>query len=286
MDLGRVGIWSFALRAGGRAPAPESEIREIAAELEELGYGTIWLGGSPGIRDARPLLEATSRVVVATGILNIWEYAAAAVAAEVAALPAEHRDRFVLGVGASHAAINEAYARPLTATRAYLDGLDAADPPVPAGRRVLAALGPRMLALSRDAAAGAHPYLVTPEHTRRAREILGREAVLAPEIKVVLETDPDRARALARRHLEVYMRLENYTSNLRRLGFGADDLRAGGSDRFVDAVVAWGDVDAAVRRVAEHHAAGADHVCLQVVAEQARPRQAWRELAAALLPGR
>jgi probable F420-dependent oxidoreductase len=285
MDLGRVGIWSIALRAGGRAPATHDEVREAAAELEELGYGTIWLGGSPAISDVAPLLDATTSVVVATGIVNIWQYDAAEVAAGVAGLAPAHRERFLLGIGASHPEANRAYTRPLAATAAYLDGLDAADPPVPARGRVLAALGPRMLALSRDRTAGAHPYLVTAEHTRAAREVLGPGPLLAPEVKVVLDTDPDRARALARRHLEMYLRLENYISNLHRLGFGEEDLRSGGSDRLVDAVVAWGDADAVARRVAEHHDAGADHVCVQVVSEQARPRRAWRELAAALRLG-
>lgn len=278
MELGRVGIWSIELRE--RGSTLQGEATEAAAELEELGYGTIWLGGSPGLKHAAPLLAATSRIVVATGILNIWQYDAADVAARVADLDPDQRDRFLLGLGASHAAFNDAYERPLSAVAAYLDRLDAVDQPVPPDRRVLAALGPRMLELARDRSAGAHPYLVTPEHTRRAREILGPKPLLAPEVKVVVESDPERARALARAHLELYLQLPNYTGNLRRLGFSADDLRSGGSDRFVDEVVAWGDVEAVVRRVAEHHDAGADHVCLQVLAGDRR-RQ-WRELADAL----
>lgn len=276
MDLGRVGIWSFWLRS--RTPAARSEIPQAAAELEQLGYGAIWLGGSPGVRHAEPLLEATSTLVVATGILNIWQYNVAGVAAACAALPPAHRERFLLGLGVSHQAFNQTYQRPMAAMADYLDGLDAAGRPAP---RVLAALGPQMLELSRDRAVGAHPYLVTPQHTRWARQVLGTGPLLAPEVKVLLETEPERARAVARQHLAMYLRLPNYTNNLGRLGFTQDDLRGGGSDRLVDAVVAWGSVDTVVERVAEHHEAGADHVCLQALGDD-QPRQVWRTLATAL----
>lgn len=282
MDLGRVGIWDGGLRmeenvAGGAAA-------EAAAELEELGYGAIWLGFSPGVQHAVPLLEATSRIVVATGILSIWDYEPAEVAARHAAVTAEHPERFLLGLGVSHQAlVQDRYKRPLAAMRAFLDGLDAAETPVPATERVLAALGPRMLELARDRTAGAHPYLVTPEHTRRARQALGPDRLLAPEVKVVIGADQDGALGVARRHVAMYLELPNYANNLRRLGFTDADLAEGGSDEFIAAVVAWGP-DTIRERVAAHEEAGADHICVQVITDDrtAMPRQQWRELAAIL----
>jgi probable F420-dependent oxidoreductase len=281
VDVGRVGIWSIGLRNDD--PSAAGEIREAVSELEELGYGAVWLGGSPGVHHAVPLLEATSRIVVATGILNIWEYDPADVAERQNAVSAAHPNRFLLGLGASHPGLAKGYHKPYSAMVEYLDRLDAAV--VPPAERVLAALGPRMLQLARDRAAGAHPYLVTPEHTATAREILGPDPLLAPEVKVVLETDPDRARAVARRHLGFYMELPNYTRNLLRLGFTEEDFADGGSDRLVDATVAWGDPEAIRRRVAAHHDAGADHAALQVLTDDRSvlPRAQWRELAAALL---
>jgi probable F420-dependent oxidoreductase len=277
MDLGRIGIWNSGLR--NEDPHVAAEIPEAAAELEELGYGAIWLGGSPGVRHALPVLEATSRIVVATGILNIWEHDPAKVAEQQAGVAAEHPGRFLLGLGASHAALVKDYRKPYSAMVEFLDGLDAAGSAK--DDRVLAALGPRMLALSRDRAAGAHPYLVTPEHTATARETLGPDRLLAPEVKVVLDTDADRARAAARGHLELYLALPNYTGNLRRLGFTDEDFRDGGSDRLIDATFAWGDVAVIRERIAAHRQAGADQVVLQVVtADQAPlPRSQWRELA-------
>ncbi|WP_329257088.1 LLM class F420-dependent oxidoreductase [Actinoallomurus sp. NBC_01490] len=277
MELGRIGIWDAGLR--DEDPRAAGEIREAAAELEELGYGAIWLGASPGVRHARPLLAATSRVVVATGILSIWDYEAAEVAEEQAAVAAEYPGRFLLGLGASHGALAKDYSKPYSAMVGFLDRLDAAGSPK-AGR-VLAALGPRMLALSRDHAAGAHPYLITPEHTATAREILGPDPLLAPEMKVVLQTDPERARTTARGRLAGYLKLPNYTSNLRRYGFTDDDFRDGGSDRLVDALFAWGGMDAIRERIAAHREAGADHVVLQVTTDEqgSLPRSQWRELA-------
>jgi probable F420-dependent oxidoreductase len=272
-----IGIWSRGLR--DENPNAAGEIREAAAELEDLGYTSIWLGASPGVRHARPLLEATSRIVVATGILNIWEYDAAEVAAQQADLVKDHPGRFLLGLGASHGFNVENYRKPYSTMVEFLDGLDAAGSAT--ADRVLAALGPRMLALSRDRAAGAHPYLITPEHTATAREILGTDPLLAPEVKVVLDTDPDRARTAARGHLAIYLGMPNYTGNLLRLGFTDDDFRDGGSDRLVDATFAWGGMDVIRERVAAHREAGADQVVLQVVTAggEALPRSQWRELA-------
>ncbi|GAB2846302.1 LLM class F420-dependent oxidoreductase [Actinoallomurus bryophytorum] len=277
MDLGQIGIWNSGLRDEDRRAA--DGVREAAAELEELGYDAIWLGGSPGVRHAAPLLEATERIVVATGILNIWEYEPAEVAEEQTALAERHPGRFLLGLGASHAALVKGYRKPYSMMVDYLDRLDAAGSAKE--HRVLAALGPRMLTLSRDRAAGAHPYLITPEHTATAREILGPDSLLAPEVKVVLETDPERARAAARGHLAIYLGMPNYTGNLLRLGFVDDDFRDGGSDRLIDATFAWGDMEAIRARLAAHREAGADQLVVQVVTgdQVAMPRSQWRELA-------
>ena len=277
MDLGQIGIWNSGLR--DEDPRAAGEIRAAAAELEELGYDAIWLGAGPGVRHAAPLLEATERIVVATGILNIWEHEPADVAEQQAALADEHPGRFLLGLGASHSALVKGYHKPYSKMVEFLDRLDAAGSAKE--DRVLAALGPRMLALSRDRAAGAHPYLITPEHTAKAREILGPDSLLAPEVKVVLDTDPDRARAAARGHLALYLGMPNYTANLLRLGFLDEDFRDGGSDRLIDATFAWGDVEAIRARLAAHREAGADQLVLQVVTgdQVALPRAQWRALA-------
>lgn len=273
--VGRYGIWSSGAHLG--------EIPEAAAELEELGYGAVWLGGSSGVQHAVPVVEATSKLTVATGILSIWQYEAADAAARFLELDSAHPGRFLLGLGVSHAQIADQYRRPYSAMVEYLDALETAG--VPAGRVVLGALGPKMLELSRDRAGGAHPYLVTEEHTAQAREILGPGPLLAPELKVVLEADPDTARTIARQYLARYLALPNYTNGWLRLGFTEDDFTGGGSDRLIDAVYAWGD-DARIRsRIDAFHAAGADHVALQIVtggAPGALPRAQWRRLAEVL----
>jgi probable F420-dependent oxidoreductase len=290
MDIGRVGIWTFQL---DQQPAPRAQA--AAAEIEALGWGAIWIPealGREALTHAALLLAGTRRIPIATGIANIWARDAMAMAAAQRTLAEAHPDRFLLGIGVSHAPMVEAmrghrYTKPLSAMRAYLDAMDgapflaaapAADPP-----RVIGALAPKMLALAAARATGAHPYLVPPEHTRRAREIMGPRALLAPEQAVVLETDASRARQIARAHMAIYLGLPNYVNNLRRLGFGDADVADSGSDRLVDAIVAWGTVDAIVARVRAHHDAGADHVCLQVLGSDplALPRAEWRTLAAA-----
>ncbi|MER6380719.1 LLM class F420-dependent oxidoreductase [Streptomyces sp. NPDC001118] len=280
-SVGRYGIWSHGLR--DEDPSRRAEIGEAAAELEELGYGAVWLGGSSAARHAVPLLETTSALTVGTSIQSIWQYEAGASAAAFAEVEAAHPGRFVLGLGISHAKLHDQYRRPYSALVAYLDALDEAG--VPAHRRVLAALGPKTLGLAGTRAAGAIPYLVTPEHTARAREILGETALLAPEFKVVLETDAAKARAAARDTLALYLALPNYTTTWLRLGFTEDDFADGGSDRLVDTFFAWGD-DARIRsRIDAFHKAGADHVALQVIDSGSReglPREAWRRLAALL----
>jgi probable F420-dependent oxidoreductase len=288
MRLTGTGIWSGDLRAGG----DPGLAADAAAEIEELGYTALWM---PGFTDgplAKPIstvLGATTRLVAATGILNVWTGEAARTAAEFDRIQTAHPDRFLLGLGISHAALVDRdqpgrYRRPIATMREYLDALDAASPPVPAAARVLAALGPRMLELARDRTAGAHPYFVSPEHTARAREILG-DGLLAPEQAVLLETDPGRARELARSHVSFYLNLPNYANNLLRLGFSQEDLADGGSDRLVDAIVAWGDADAIRARVQAHRDAGADHVCVQVLHSDTGtlPRAQWRELAGILI---
>lgn len=279
--VGRYGIWSAGLRS--EDPAQRGELAEAAAELEELGFGAAWLGGSSGVQHAVPLIEATSRLTVATGIQSIWQYEATDTAARFAELDAAHPGRFLLGLGVSHAKLADQYRRPYSSMVEYLDALDATG--VPAGRRILAALGPKMLKLSRDRAAGSHPYLVTPEHTADAREILGEVPLLAPELKVVLETDPDRARSLARDSLAMYLTLPNYTNSFLRFGFTEDDFADGGSDRLIDALFAWGDDDRIRERIDAFYTAGADHVAFQVVTDQDRlalPRPEWRRLAGLL----
>ncbi|MEV6289911.1 LLM class F420-dependent oxidoreductase [Streptomyces sp. NPDC051896] len=279
--IGRYGVWSVGLRA--EDPSRRGELAEAAAELEELGYGAAWLGGSSAARHAVPLLEGTGRLVVGTSIQSIWQYDAETSAAAFAEVDAAHPGRFVLGLGVSHAKLADQYRRPYSALVSYLDVLDEAG--VPADRRVLAALGSKTLELSRDRAAGAVPYLVTPEHTAQAREILGAGPLLAPELKVVLETDPSRARSLARDTLAMYLALPNYTNNFLRHGFTEDDLADGGSDRLVDAVFAWGDDSRIRERINAFHQAGADHVALQPITGGDRdslPREEWRRLASLL----
>ena len=287
MNLGALGVWSGELRfARDRGAA-----REAAAELDALGFGTLWPPGGTGtgaplLDVAAEILDAAPRATVATGVLSIWVQDAASAGAAQARLRERHPGRFLLGLGTSHAelldddAARARAARPFTEMGRYLDGLDAACPGAER-ERVLAALRPRMLGLARDRCAGAHPYLVTPEHTAVARETLGPGPLLAPEQTVVLETDPARAREIARAFLATYLGLPNYMGNLLRFGFDEVDLRDGGSDRFVDAVVAWGDEDAIAARVAAHREAGAGHVALQVLSgRRGLPLAEWRRLAA------
>lgn len=286
VDVGRIGVW-----CSSRVwPSDAGAVAEATAELESLGYRTLWLGMSPAVTLEQPesLLAATSALAVATGIVSVWDNPPAAVALAYHRVADTYPGRFLLGLGASHAHVVERkggrYQHPLRKVTEFLDGLDDVVPPVPAGGRALAALGPRMLALAAARTAGAHPYLVTPEHTEQARRIMGDGPLLAPEQKAVLDTDPARAREVARGGLHLYLQAPNYVSNLLRLGFTEDDIWHA-SDRLVDALVVWGDEDTIARRVAEHHQAGADHVCVQVLTgEQALPRAQWRALAPALVP--
>lgn len=285
MELTGVGIWSSQLRYGN-----PSESADAAAELDELGFRALWVPDVGGaVFDAvGNLLAATKRTTIATGILNLWMHEPGDVADSFAALTAEHGDRFLLGIGVSHAPLIDAgapgrYRKPLAATASFLDGLDTASRPVPASRRVLAALGPKMLSLSASRGAGAHPYLVTPDHTASARSTLGDGPLLLPEQTVILCENGDAARDIGTDWLRSYLALPNYANNLLRSGFSEHDL-AQVSDRLFDAIIAWGDEDAIMRRVAEHRSAGADHVCVQVLLSdpKAFPREEWRRIAAAL----
>lgn len=294
MDVGRVGIWTAQLDFQTAAQA-----REAAAELDELGYGALWVpeaAGREAMSHAALLLGATRRLVVATGVASVWHRSPVATAAAQRLLADASDGRFLLGLGVSHQPVVEDrlgqdYGRPLAKMRGYLDALDdgfLVSPPPPADPpRVLAALGPRMLELAAARAWGAHTFLVPTEHSKVARDALGDGPMLLVEQAVVLATDPAVARAVARKHVATYLTLPNFVRNLRRLGWSEDDVARGGSDALVDALVAWGDVEAVASRVAEHHVAGADHVCVQVVDADvtALPRRAWRELAPALLGG-
>jgi probable F420-dependent oxidoreductase len=278
------GIWAGQLRFGDRG-----QIVEAAAELDELGYTALWIPdvGGDVFGAVELLLSSTKNATVATGILNLWMHTPEETAQAHAGLTGKYGNRFLVGIGVSHAPLIDAgeagrYRKPLSAMAAFLDGLDGAEPPLARSDRVLAALGPKMLDLARDRAAGAHPYNVTPDHTAWARAALGPDALVLPEQAVALTTDAESARTLGRQHVEHYLALPNYTNNLRRLGFNDDDFSGGGSDRLVDALVAWGDVDAINARLREHRDAGADHVCIQVLNPGGFPRAEWRELGPAL----
>jgi probable F420-dependent oxidoreductase len=291
--LGRVGIWTGQLDF-----SPADVVREAAREVEVLGYGALWTGEAFGrevLSVAQLLLAATDRLVVATGIANIWARDALAAAAGQLALGEAFPDRFILGLGVSHPPLlkvrGEDYRKPLAFMRDYLDGMDAgydtyrAVMPPDRPPRLLAALGPKMLELAATRADGAHTYFVPPEHTARARELLGPDKLLVPEQVCVLSEDATVAREIARRHTASYLRLDNYTANLERFGFDASDFNDGGNDRLVDTICAWGDIETVAARVQAHLDAGADHVAVQVLVDDRRglPRREWAELAPALL---
>ena len=284
-----VGIWSRELRFGDPA-----ESVEAAAELEELGYGALWIpGGSGGtiLDTVRTMLAATSNVVVATGILSLWGHEPQEVAETHAALDDSFPERFLLGLGVSHAPIVDAeqeglYRKPLTKMREYLDALDSYAPAGTRPARVIAALAPKMIALAGARTLGVHPYMVPVEHTRFVRGALGEGPLVAPELSVVLQPDRNRALHEARIDLALYLALPNYVATWERLGFGDDDFHDRGSDRLVAALYALGSADDVAARVREHHEAGADHVCLRVVTNQLErlPREEWRLLAEAVSP--
>jgi probable F420-dependent oxidoreductase len=282
--LGRIGIWSMELRFGDRA-----EALEVAAEMDELGFGTLWIpGGIDGavLGDVDQMLAATKQATIATGILNIWRHEPKDVADWFNGLSADHQSRVMLGIGVSHSAlIGDAWKKPVAVMRDFLEKLSAAG--MAMDHTCVAALGPKMLELSRDLTAGTHPYLVTPEHSAIARKILGPGKLVAPEQGVVMETDPEKARELALLALTHYRQLPNYRNNWSRLGFTEDEIE-NADDRLIDGLFAWGRTEKIAERVNAHLTAGADHVCIQLIrgamgGDIAGLRSAARELAAALL---
>lgn len=270
-DLGRFGVWT------GGPVTPEQ-----AVEIEKLGYGAVWVGASPpaDLAFAEPILEATSTLQLATGIVNIWNADAETVAESYHRIEKAFPGRFLLGVGVGHPEHTQEYTKPYTALVDYLDALDAKT--VPTSRRVIAALGPKVLELAKNRSAGAHPYLTTPEHTAQARELVGNSVFLAPEHKVVLTTDAEKARELGRKTVGFYLGLSNYVNNWRRLGFTSDDVEQPGSDKLIDAVVAYGSPEAIAARLTEHLDAGADHVAVQVLGSKDELVPALAELAGPL----
>lgn len=282
-DLGPIGLWSIELRRGDRA-----EALDTAAEMEELGFGTLWTPGGLDsteiLDDVSALLGATSKVVIATAIINIWTTTAEMVGTWWHGLAEADRARVQLGLGVSHGPLIPEYAKPLASMRTYVDAL--AEAGVPAHNCCIAALAPKMLELSATRTAGTHPYLVPVEHMPYARELIGPEALLAPEIAVILDSDADRARALARTWVKSYLRLPNYRNCWMRLGYSDEEITAL-SDRLIDALFIWGDSDRVAAGVQRYRDAGADHVAIQLIhgpqGDFTIPRAQWRELAAALL---
>jgi probable F420-dependent oxidoreductase len=272
MNLGRIGVWRS--RRVGVGPV---------AEIEALGYGALWIGGSPSTEQMRPFLEATSGIPVLSGILNVWQHEPADVAAGHARLQRDFGGRFVLGIGIGHPEATSDYTRPLKTMREFFDGLDAASEPVPREERLAAALGPKMLDLSAERSLGTHPYFVSAEHTSFARERVGDGVLVAPEVAVVVEGDAETARGLAREYAQNYLRMSNYTNNLLRFGFTEQDIADGGSDRLIDAVIPHGSAEAIAEAVREHLEAGADHVCVQPLGHGPEPVEDYRALARALL---
>ena len=252
--LGRFGVWTM----GPVRP-------EQAAEIERLGYGAVWVGGSPkaDLKFAEPILDATESLTLATGIVNVWSAPAGPVADSYRRIEEAYPGRFLLGVGVGHPEHTQEYRNPYNALVAYLDELD--EHGVPDSRRVVAALGPKVLKLAAQRSAGAHPYLTTAEHTARARDLIGTSVFLAPEHKVVLSTNVEEARKLGRQAVGFYLNLRNYVNNWKRLGFTDADVAAPGSDKLIDAVVAHGTADDVAKHLNEHLEAGADHVAIQVL---------------------
>ena len=277
VSIGKFGIWT------SYRPFGIERVGDAAKLVEQLGYGAWWVGGSPHVPDIRPILEATSTISAATGILNVWANDPGGTAAADAALRADFPGRFMLGVGIGHPEATSDYRRPLASMGAFLDGLDVSPTPPPVDGRCLAALGPKMLDLAGERSVGAHTYFVPVEHTRLARQRLGPGKLVAPEVACVVDTDPVRAKAAARQYAKLYLGLRNYTQNLLRLGFTEDDLADGGSDRLIDDVIPQGSAEEIAAVVRAHLDAGADHVCLQPLGEEGIPRESWTALAKVLV---
>jgi probable F420-dependent oxidoreductase len=276
MDFGDFGAWTSYRRIGAENAG------EAARAAETAGLGAFWLGGSPRLEDLRPLLEGSERLVVGTSIVNIWSYDPADLAREFAALEADFPSRVCVGIGVGHPEATSDYRRPLSNLEAFLDGVDAAERPIPTDRRVIAALGPKMLAMSARRSLGTIPYFTSVDHTRFAREAVGPDALVIPEIACVVDEDVERARATARDYAKLYLGLSNYTNALLEHGFDQADIEDGGSDRLIDHVIPHGSAADVATAVRAHVEAGADHVALQSLGRDGVPADDWRALAAAL----
>jgi probable F420-dependent oxidoreductase len=277
MNLGDIGVWT------SYRPFGSERAGEAAKLAEDLGYGAWWVGGSPHVPNLRPVLEATSTLVAATGILNVWSNDPSDTAAADAVLRADFPGRVMLGIGIGHPEATSDYRRPIKTMREFLDGLDASPSPPPVDERCLAALGPKMLDLAGQRTAGTHTYFTTVDHTAFARDRLGPGKLVAPEVACVVDTDRTRAKAVARDYAKLYLGLRNYTKNLLDFGFTDDDFADGGSDRLLNAVVPHGSAEQIAEVVRAHFDAGADHVCLQPLGEEGIPRTSWTAVAKALV---
>ncbi len=277
MDLGTFGVWTSTAALG------EDNLGEAAALVERLGYGTFWLGGSPRLTQVRPLLEATDRLIAATSIVNVWKYEPADLAAEYGALERDFPGRLLVGIGIGHPEATSEYRTPLTVMQEFVDGVDAAAEPIPRERRCLAALGPRMLALSKERSLGAIPYFTPAAHTAAARAALGDGPLLAPEVAVAVTGDASERRAAVRTYAERYLGLRNYVRNLLRHGFEEGDVAGSGSERLLDAVVPHGSAADVAATIRAHLDAGADHVAVQALGEPGVPERGWTALARELI---
>jgi probable F420-dependent oxidoreductase len=271
MELGRIGIW-HSRRKGGPG---------VVETVERLGFSAFWLGGSPSVEQARAYVEAGATIRVLTGILNVWQHDPEDVARDHKRLVEDHPGRFVLGIGIGHPEATSDYTRPLKTMREFFDGLDRGE--VPKDERLAAALGPKMLDLAAERSLGTHPYFIDVQHTRYARERVGKGVLVAPEVAVVLEEDDETARRIAREYAASYLRLTNYTSNLLRFGYTDEDIADGGSDRLIDAVIPHGSPEQVAEAIRAHLEAGADHVCIQPLGHGDEPVADWEKLAEVLL---
>lgn len=276
MDFGEHGVWTSFKRIG------EENAAEAAATAEAAGFGTFWLGGSPRLAQVRPLLEGSDAMTIGTSIVNIWAYDPADLAREFAELDADFPGRVCVGIGVGHPEATSDYKRPLTALEKFLDGVDAADAPIPKDRRIIAALAPKMLAMCVHRSLGTIPYFSSVDHTRWAREQIGPDADLIAELACVVDEDVERARATAREYAAMYLGLRNYTNALLEHGFEQSDIEDGGSDRLIDHVVPHGSAADIAAAAQAHRDAGADQVCFQPLGGEGIPAADWQALAAAV----
>jgi probable F420-dependent oxidoreductase len=276
MDFGKLGAWTSYRQIG------EENASQAAAVVEAAGYGTFWLGGSPRLSTARPLLEGSEKLIVGTSIVNIWGYDPTDLAREFQELEADFPGRVCVGIGVGHPEATSDYKRPLTNLEAFLDGVEAAPEPIPTERRIIAALAPKMLAMSVRRSLGTIPYFTSVDHTRAAREAVGPDALVIPELACVLDEDVEHARATARKYASLYLGLSNYTNALLEHGFGQADIEDGGSDRLIDHVVPHGTAEEIAAVANAHFEAGADQVCFQPLEGKGTPAAGWQRLAAAM----